>query len=101
MAIDISKETPITLSVAARRLPRRRRGKRPHVSTLHRWGTTGLRGVRLETIRVGGSRCTSMQALQRFFDALDDAPQQPTTQSPTRIQRDASSAGEKLEKEGF
>jgi hypothetical protein len=40
------------------------------VSCLWRWVTRGLRGVRLESIRVGGVTCTSMAAVQRFFDAL-------------------------------
>jgi hypothetical protein len=30
----------------------------------------GLWGVRLETIRVGGTLCTSRQALERFFARL-------------------------------
>jgi hypothetical protein len=35
-----------------------------------RWSTKGLRGIRLETIRVGSTTCTSLEALQRFFDGL-------------------------------
>ena len=42
----------------------------PGLRTLYRWSAKGIRGVRLETIRVGGSLCTSVQALQRFFDRL-------------------------------
>src|SRR5262245_44002875 len=53
-----------------RDLPRRRRGRRPHVSTLYRWAMRGLRGVRLETICVGGTLCTSREAVLRFFEAL-------------------------------
>ncbi len=41
-----------------------------HVSTLHRWRLKGVRGVKLETCRRGGSRCTSLQALQRFHDEI-------------------------------
>jgi hypothetical protein len=32
--------------------------------------TKGCRGVVLETICIGGSRCTSAESLQRFFDAV-------------------------------
>lgn len=39
-------------------------------ATLHRWATDGLKGVRLEVIRIGGTTCTSKSALQRFFNAL-------------------------------
>jgi hypothetical protein len=101
VAIDITKEMTFKLSVAPRRLPRRRRRKRIHVSTFHRWANNGLRGVILETIRIGGTRCTSMQALQRFFDALDETPQSPPSPTPTRVKRDAEDAGAELEAEGF
>ncbi len=37
---------------------------------LYRWATEGLRGVHLETIQVGGTLCTSIEALQRFFERL-------------------------------
>jgi Protein of unknown function (DUF1580) len=70
MGIDIEREEPITLAMAAGTLPVRRAGKKTNVSTLHRWATTGLRGVVLETLQAGGVKVTSLAALQRFFDAL-------------------------------
>jgi hypothetical protein len=70
MAIDLKTETVLSLRDAADFLPRRRRGKRPHFSTLYRWALKGFRGVRLETIRIGGTLCTSKEALQRFADRL-------------------------------
>lgn len=70
MAIDMRREVLLPFRQALQALPPRSGGKRPHVSTLHRWAQRGLRGVRLETIRVGGLLCTSMEAIQRFFDAL-------------------------------
>jgi hypothetical protein len=70
MAIDITLEVPIPLTTAACHVPRRRRGRKTAASTLHRWATHGLRGVRLETIQIGGTKCTSVPALQRFFDRL-------------------------------
>ena len=48
-------------------------GKRPHKSSCHRWRTRGLKGVRLETILVGGTRFTSKEALNRFFLATTAA----------------------------
>lgn len=77
--IDISAERVLTLTKAAGILPHRRRGSRPHVATLYRWAQRGLRGVRLETLRVGGTLCTSVEALQRFFDALGDDPASAAT----------------------
>ena len=77
MPIDIASERPIPLTQATIHLPRRRRGRKAAVSTLHRWATRGLRGVVLETIRIGGTKCTSLQALQRFFDNLSAAHTAP------------------------
>jgi hypothetical protein len=68
--IDTTAEVPIPLAQAAAELPRRRHGQKAHTSTLYRWSTTGCRGVVLETIQVGATRCTSMQALQRFYEQL-------------------------------
>lgn len=65
-------ENLITLTEAASTLPRRRAGKPTHPSTLFRWASEGLRGVKLEIVQVGGTRCTSREALGRFFERLRD-----------------------------
>jgi hypothetical protein len=70
MAIDITTETVIAPSRATHLCPERRRGVRPNVATIYRWMMQGVRGVKLESIVVGATRCTSIEALQRFFDAL-------------------------------
>ena len=63
-------ESVVSLIEAAKLLPRRRKGKRPNVATLYRWTTIGVRGVVLESVQVGGTRCTSREALDRFLAAL-------------------------------
>lgn len=68
--IDTPRESLLTLAQAASELPRRRRGRKTNVATLYRWTTVGCRGVRLEFTQIGGTRCTSHEALGRFFDAL-------------------------------
>jgi hypothetical protein len=73
--IDFQSENIITFSQAADELPRRRRGRKTHVSTLFRWSTIGCRGVVLETLKMGGTRCTSREALQRFFERLSNTRQ--------------------------
>ena len=73
--IDSASETLISLADAAGELPRRRRGRKTHVSTLFRWTTIGCRGVILESLQCGGTRCTSRQALQRFFERLSQPVQ--------------------------
>ena len=77
--IDLGHEELITLTDAAGRLPRRRMGQKPHIATLYRWSTRGVRGVVLETVQVGGTRCTSVEALQRFIESL--SIQTPTGQA--------------------
>ncbi|QKK07527.1 MAG: DUF1580 domain-containing protein [Planctomycetota bacterium] len=39
-------------------------------STLYRWACSGLSGVRLEVVQVGGTMCTSRAAMERFFTRL-------------------------------
>ncbi len=48
-------------------------GRRPHVSTIWRWCKKGLKGVRLEHVRLGHRVCTSVEALARFSQRLADA----------------------------
>jgi len=82
MAIDLASERVVTLSGAVNYLPKLRGERQPHVATLYRWAQRGCRGTRLETIRVGGSLCTSIEAIQRFCDALSgDADRSATGSS--------------------
>jgi len=76
--MGVFREQALSLAQAARRLPSVRGGKPPHPATLFRWATAGRKSrngnvVRLEMWRVGGTNCTSLEALARFFDRLNDA----------------------------
>lgn len=68
--IELSSETLIPIRDAPRHLPKRPNGKRIHISACYRWISRGVRGVRLDSIKIGGSTYTSMEALQRFGDRL-------------------------------
>ncbi|MDY0169429.1 MAG: DUF1580 domain-containing protein [Thermoguttaceae bacterium] len=68
--IDIETEQVKTLTEAANLIPRRRQGKRCHRATIFRWTRDGLKGVKLESIPIGGTRCTSVEAIKRFFARL-------------------------------
>lgn len=48
-------------------LPRGRNGRPLHRNTIFLWWHRGIRGVRLATIKIGGTRCTSVRALVAFF----------------------------------
>jgi hypothetical protein len=68
--INPNVESLVALSDVCNLLPPRRGGKKPHVSCIYRWTTAGCRGEILESIQVGGTRCTSREALARFFERL-------------------------------
>lgn len=100
MAIDLSTEAVVTLTEAPQHLPRRRKGKRPAVSTMFRWAQRGVRGVRLETIQVGGTKCTSLEALQRFCDRLSNPDSPQPHRTVARRRRAAEAAERELERQG-
>ena len=102
MAIDPLSEKVVSLAHAAKLLPRRRGGKRPHVSCIYRWTTAGCRGVILESIQVGGTRCTSREALARFFAALTHGDRRgaPAARSVAARQRAVAAAERELERLG-
>lgn len=68
--IDVRIEKVIILAAAALLVPRRRAGRKCSVSTVYRWTSTGCRGIVLESIQIGATRCTSEEALARFFQKL-------------------------------
>jgi hypothetical protein len=75
MAIDETCEALRPFAEAARRLPALRGGRPVHPATVWRWATRGVRGrdgavIQLESIKVGGTCCTSDEALGRFFRGL-------------------------------
>lgn len=72
--IDVHIESLIAIGDVPKRLP-----NRPHKSTIHRWVQRGSRGIRLETVLIGGRRYTSEEALNRFFaDSTAAADGQPS-----------------------
>ena len=106
--LDISTETLIPLARVPKAVPSRHPGKVVNVSTVWRWATSGCRGIRLETVTIGGGRFTSKEALQRFTERLSqprttDGGGPPTAvgyRTAARRQRDSERAGRKLEELG-
>lgn len=103
--IDVCSEELIALKDVPPLLPRRRRGRKPSFGCVWRWATRGCRGVRLETIRVGATLCTSKAALQRFCEALtaqDNSVNSPSPPIRTSRQRERqiAAADEHLRREG-
>jgi hypothetical protein len=103
--IDPLNEHLVLLSRLGDHLPRLTRDRPIAQSTGFRWHTKGLRGVRLEAIRIGGRLCTSREALRRFFDALTRAEADGSTKATgpaERAQDDrAAAAGRELDRLGI
>jgi hypothetical protein len=68
MSIDVFSDELLSLKEASATIP-----GRPHFVSLHRWCKEGLRGVRLSTVLVGGTRYTTKRALNAFFEATANA----------------------------
>lgn len=102
--IDISTEHVLTLSQAAKELPERRKGRKPHVSCMYRWTISGCRGIILDSIQIGGTRCTSREAIQRFAEALshkrETGEPAPATRSVIQRTRASEAAANELKKLG-
>ena len=84
--IDAKNETLVALADVPPLLPKRRGGRPVSVSCVYRWSVgRGCRGIRLETTQVGGTRATSREAIQRFFDRLSQqsSANHPSTPLPS------------------
>lgn len=91
------QESLLTLKEAAKSLP----GK-PGYPTLWRWSQKGCRGVRLETILVGGIRYTSREALERFIAGCSgDVAPVPVVATSKQRQRQIAAAKRELADAGL
>jgi len=48
-------------------------GNQPHLATIWRWAQRGVRGIKLETVAIGGRRYVSPEAVERFIAATTAA----------------------------
>ena len=95
MPINITEEDLVTFKELARSLPRRRENRPVHYATIHRWRSRGLKGIRLEAVRVGGAWHTSWEAFRRFCDHLTAAESQPNVPFAKPGNRSSHKAAEK------
>jgi hypothetical protein len=65
---DLRDDKPLSLPDAAEFLSRLT-GQKPHVSTLWRWCLKGCKGVRLDSLCIGGKRFVTATAIERFIEA--------------------------------
>lgn len=96
----------ITLAQAAKLLPTNN-GKRICVSTLFRWATRGVHGVRLEVRRFGRRIYTTTDALDAFGKALAERPaplpdhHHHSGRTPGQRERALADAAKTLEQAGI
>lgn len=95
--IDAKHEKLIPTN-AARRLPwiKGRCGNDLSLASMTRWCTRGVRGVVLETIRIGGTIYTSEEATLRFIDKLN--PSAVPNTSKACKSREIADADRRLDK---
>jgi hypothetical protein len=99
--IDSTTETLIALADVSSHLPERRGGRRPHISCIYRWTQVGCRGVVLETLQCGGTKVTSLEALQRFFERLSAQSNSNPTSVTSSIRKRVERAEKELAESGL
>ena len=100
--IDVDNETLVEVIHAPREFPSIG-GRRPHKATVYRWCTRGVRGVKLETLLIGGTLCTSVEAIRRFILATSQrkaGAAEELTRTPAQRRRASERAARELEKLG-
>ena len=105
MSIDLNSESVGTLADVAGKLPRLG-GRKIHTSTLWRWTSRGIRGVRLEHVKLGGRIITSLEAVQRFSERLNNSnvavlppnasAENGRPRAPAQLERDVRAAEAEL-----
>lgn len=99
--IDIEHENLIPIRDVPRRIPPRKNGRRLHISAVYRWMSRGVRGAVLESVRLGGTTYTTVEALQRFADHLGNVRQvqKPQPRRTLTRERQLERARRRLEEE--
>ena len=67
LPLDPAKFVP--LSDVPGMLPLRLNGRKVHISAVYRWASKGVRGVRLQTVRIAGALFTTREAVEDFINA--------------------------------
>lgn len=101
---DVERERLIPLAeVPSLEWLPRRKGKKIHLSTIHRWAANGARGRKLRTAMVGGCRCTRESWLESFFEelAMPEHEIKDGYRTPTQRARDIAKAERELAADGI
>ncbi len=69
------------------------------VPTAWRWAQRGCKGIRIQTIQIGGRRFTTREAFARFVEATTAAANGPQPATAARTNRQRQAAIKRAEKE--
>lgn len=97
--IDIRNEELVPFPDAPKHIP-----GRPHIATVHRFRLRGSHGKKLESVKVGGRRFTSIEAIQRFVEAVTaaaDGEPVPRAESSKARERRLAQVDAELEAAGI
>ena len=96
--LDVQTEEVIRLH-DARKLSwlKGRDGGRLDIGTLRRWADKGVRDIVLETVRIGNTKFTSVEALLRFIQRLS-SEKQPMVRLGAQGRRAQLEADKKLDR---
>jgi len=97
--IEPLTEKILTFAEVAKMLPKLRAGRPLSPCTVWRWNSTGVRGHKLETCKVGGVTCTSLEAVRRFFARVNG--RDPAGPTPAQRRKAAKRAAKKLDNLGI
>lgn len=106
MTITDELQDAVSFSRAAQWLPPSRSGRPVHPSVLARWADVGVKRGRdgdrvyLDAWRVGGTRKTNRDAVERFLQALNQDTPRTSPLEPDDQQRRAEAACELLKAHG-
>jgi hypothetical protein len=96
--IDPQREEICSLGEGASYITKNFAARKPSLSAISRWAINGLRGVRLESLKIGGQRVTSKEAINRFFAALSQNEHRPI---PAHVTAASERVERQLVREGF
>jgi hypothetical protein len=93
--IESGESDYLSLCQVTRLIPGRG-GKRISLKTVHHWCSRGLgTGIRLQSVKIGGKRCTTLKWLQEFISASSQADTAPAHPPLLRTPRQRQTASER------
>jgi hypothetical protein len=99
--LDLQTQTPLTLNQARRlHFLRGRTGNQISLDSIYRWASKGIRGVVLETRKIGGTTFTTAEAVGDFIERLND-PTRSNARTSSLRRREIAEVNKRLDKKGI